>query len=651
MNESGSVPQFDPALPAQNAAGPRGGDAETSYRERAQSFEAQALKLAARSRTFSNLRGLSFAAALIGALVGLFGGGGPLALSIAAVAFATFLALIGAHARVLRAESAARRRARVNLDALARTRHDWPALQSDGQHYATATHDYADDLDLFGPASLFQRLCSARTRYGQDALARMLKAPATPTIVGERQQAVRTLTPELDFRQELEAVALALVQSRSTWGQKAGSSAAVAPDPEPFLGWVESPPQLLERRWLGCAALVLPLLTVVAVTFASLGWVPALVWVLPVMLQVVVGLLVREATAETFAATTATQGHFVQYGAMLEMAEMMDFGDPLLERIRDRVGSQGVKASAIMKRFRSLVGWFELRHNGLIHPFANAFLLWDLHCSLALERWKRAAGPGVRQWFEALGELEALGCFAGLAFEEPTFAFPELSEAGPAFHASQLGHPLLAPRKRVHNDAHLAAEGSAVLVTGSNMSGKSTWLRSVGLAAVMAQAGAPVCARELRMRPVLVCTSIRIRDSLEGGVSHFYAEIAKLKRVVDAAQGRGRVLFLLDEILHGTNSRERQVGARWVLSELLRLGAVGLVSTHDLGLCELPPPLMRFVQQAHFREQAEGGRMTFDYRLRPGPVRAGNALELMRLVGLDVPTDEAPPRDASSDDA
>jgi DNA mismatch repair ATPase MutS len=169
------------------------------------------------------------------------------------------------------------------------------------------------------------------------------------------------------------------------------------------------------------------------------------------------------------------------------------------------------------------------------------------------------------------------------------------------------------------------------------MSGKSTFLRSVGLGVVLALAGAPVCARRFRLSPLAVRTSIRVADSLSSGVSHFYAEVARLKGVLDATQGRLPVLFLLDEVLHGTNSEERKVGARWVLGELLARGAIGLVSTHDQGLCELPEGLMSRVEQCHFRETVEGGVMSFDYQLRPGPVRGGNALRLMRLVGLDVP--------------
>jgi DNA mismatch repair ATPase MutS len=290
-----------------------------------------------------------------------------------------------------------------------------------------------------------------------------------------------------------------------------------------------------------------------------------------------------------------------------------------------------------MKQFRDLVGWFDLKHNGLIHPFVNALLLWDIHCVLRLEAWQGRVGHRARQWFDALGEFEALSSLGALAHDEPDFVFAEIVEDHAVFDASELGHPLLDAASRVCNDVTLEGPGAIVLVTGSNMSGKSTLLRAMGLACVMALAGAPVCARRMRIASCTLRTSIRVSDSLESGISHFYAELRKLKAVLEATTGDAPVLFLLDEILHGTNSRERQIGAKWLLSELLRAGAVGAASTHDMGLTRLPETLADQVQLVHFRESIDANEMTFDYRLRLGPVTAGNALRLMRLVGLNVP--------------
>jgi DNA mismatch repair ATPase MutS len=263
--------------------------------------------------------------------------------------------------------------------------------------------------------------------------------------------------------------------------------------------------------------------------------------------------------------------------------------------------------------------------------------LWDLHCVLAFEKWQSSSGRALRPWLETLGQWEALSSLAGLAYDNPDFSFPEIVAGPSVFEAEGLGHPLIPAASRVLNDVQLTGPGSALLVTGSNMSGKSTLLRAMGLAAVMALSGTAVCVSRLRLSPLHVYTSMRISDSLAQGVSHFYAELEKLRAVVLAANEKHSVFFLLDEILHGTNSEERQVGARWVLSTLLRAGATGAVSTHDMGLCKLTPELMDHVRTVHLREDVEGERMTFDFKVRPGPVRGGNALRLMRSLGLGVP--------------
>jgi DNA mismatch repair ATPase MutS len=290
-----------------------------------------------------------------------------------------------------------------------------------------------------------------------------------------------------------------------------------------------------------------------------------------------------------------------------------------------------------MKKFRGLVGWFDLKHNGLVHPLVNLFLLWDVHCAIGLERWQKSVGTKLRFWFEAVGWFEALSSLASYAADEPGTTYPEFVEAEVRYQAKGLNHALLDPKTRVSNDVVLSEVGSALLITGSNMSGKSTLLRAMGVSSVLALSGAPVPAERLILSRLLVRTSIRVADSLEHGVSHFYAEISKLKLVVDDASRGEPVLFLLDEILHGTNSRERQIGARWVLRELLEKGAIGAISTHDQELCRLTPELMNRVELVHLRENVADGRMTFDYRVYPGPVTSGNALRLMRIVGLDVP--------------
>ncbi len=616
------------------------------YARRVTRFAAEAEARGRQSRLLANLRGASFGVFFIAALFLAFGRTPEAAASIAGIGLAAFVFFVVWHAKVLAAEDEALRWARVNREAQARCEGRWRELPEQGTRFSDPSHPYLDDLDVFGHGSLFQRICVAHTRFGQDALANFFRQPATRELIEQRQAAVQALAPELELRQSLEALALAVVEPPPVRVDEAleraggieGKKHRAPPDPEPLLRWAEAEPRLSSQPLVVWPARLLPVLTLAGVAATWLGGVGFPIWVAPLGLQIVLTLLVASETTRVFRAVSATEGAFLRYGAMLGLLEELDIPAPLLQALRDRVHRGQRRPSLAMKDFRAAVGWFDLRHNGLVHPFVNAATCWDIHCVLRLEAWQRSAGRSARDWFVALGELEALSSLAGLAHDAPDHCFPELADE-PRYEAEGLGHPLVESASRVTNDVLLPEAGTALLVTGSNMSGKSTLLRAMGLAAVMALAGAPVCARRFRIGELAVHTSIRISDSLEAGVSHFLAELRKLKAVVEATRGDRAVLFLLDEILHGTNSRERQIGARWVFRELLEHGALGAVSTHDMELVELPDSLAGRMQLVHFRESVQDGRMTFDYRLRRGPVTSGNALRLMQLLGLDVPLD------------
>jgi DNA mismatch repair ATPase MutS len=344
---------------------------------------------------------------------------------------------------------------------------------------------------------------------------------------------------------------------------------------------------------------------------------------------------------------SARRSWVTQWQSLIATIESESFGSPLLISLRERFASSGRSASGEIASLERILGYADARYNEGFRYIFGAALLWNAHCAFALLRWRARAGAHLRSWLDALGEVEALGSLGAFSFEHPDFAWPVLVPE-PLFEAEVLGHPLIADGQRVGNDVSLPSPGRALVVTGSNMSGKSTLLRAVGANAVLACTGAPVCARSLRMGPLRVATSMRIEDSLEGGVSHFYAELRRLKRIIDLSKQTGlpgaqegalpaAVLFLLDEILHGTNSRERIVGAGAVVRELVAHGALGMVSTHDLGITVLERELEGRVKNAHFEEQVVGETMTFDYVLRPGVVQTSNALRLMRAVGIDVP--------------
>jgi DNA mismatch repair ATPase MutS len=264
-------------------------------------------------------------------------------------------------------------------------------------------------------------------------------------------------------------------------------------------------------------------------------------------------------------------------------------------------------------------------------------MLWPLQFAIAIEGWRERSGAAVPRWMAAVGEFEALGSLAGHSYERPEDIFPELADGAVCFEGEGLGHPLLPASRSVRTDLRLSDERERVLiVSGSNMSGKSTLLRTVGTNTALALAGAPVRARSLRLAPLQIGASIRVQDSLQAGASRFYAEITRLRQIVELTEGALPVLFLLDEILHGTNSHDRRIGAEGVVRGLLERRAVGLITTHDLALARIAEDLAPRAANVHFEDHLEDGKMTFDYLLRPGTVQRSNALELMRSVGLKV---------------
>jgi hypothetical protein len=321
---------------------------------------------------------------------------------------------------------------------------------------------------------------------------------------------------------------------------------------------------------------------------------------------------------------------------VLGRLESERFSSPRLAELRAALDVEGLPPSRQISRLNRLIDLLDARRNMLFAPLA-LLTLWPLQFAIAIERWRQASGPAVALWLAAVGEFEALGSLASYAYEHPQDPFPELVEEGVCFEGEGLGHPLIPEAANVRTDLSLSNERNRVLiVSGSNMSGKSTLLRTVGTNTVMALAGAPVRAGGLRLSPLQVGASIRIQDSLQAGASRFYAEITRLRQIVELTESALPVLFLLDEILHGTNSHDRRIGAEGVVRGLLRRGAMGLVTTHDLALARIAEELAPHAANVHFEDHLEDGKMTFDYRLRPGVVQRSNALELMRSVGLEV---------------
>ncbi len=604
----------------------------------------------------------------------------------AAVPALLFLVLVVLHERVLQRANRLERARTFYRHILDRLGGDWRAGGRPGSLFADehAEHVYAADLDLFGADSLFLMLSRARTRGGDELLASWLLQPASPDVVRKRQEAVRELAPRLDFRERLVV---------------RGRLARTDIDPEALRAWAEGDErpalpgvgvrELLVRALLGLAA-VANLLTVTGWMIWNWGPSPFLA---VAMLEVLWSLAVRRHIKAATNAVTRASRDLNLIASLLEVIEREPFeGSHLVELTQELRSGDGTTASRNARQLQRLVDLLDSMRNALFVPF-GLLLLWTPQLAYAIDSWRRRHGDRVATWLRVLSEVEALASLASHAFEHPNHTFPTLVEpAGkgrPLLVARQLGHPLLPEENCVANDISLAAvpadatesalgtrvarsratreplrapvigrtdgtrasrphpgisatvqpqsPAQCLIVSGSNMSGKSTLLRTVGTNVVLALAGAPVRARSLRLTPLAIGSQIQLRDSLAEGRSRFYAEILKLKSVLDLTDRGTPVLFLLDEILHGTNSHDRKVGAEALVGGLLDRGAIGLVTTHDLALARIADDSARSsLRNVHLRDDLANGEIQFDYRLREGTVTRSNALDLMRQVGLDV---------------
>jgi DNA mismatch repair ATPase MutS len=335
-------------------------------------------------------------------------------------------------------------------------------------------------------------------------------------------------------------------------------------------------------------------------------------------------------------ATVDQRAHdLVLLGELLDRLEREPLEAPLLHQLRKSLDTQGRPASIQIRRLARLLHLLDTQKNQFFMPFA-AILLWHIQLAMAIDAWRAAEGPAIGDWLEAVGQFEALCALAAYAAENRADPFPEIVPDGTCFEAEALGHPLLPTAECVRNDVCLGQQVRALVVSGSNMSGKSTLLRSVGVAAVMALAGAPVRASRLRLSPLAIGATLRVQDSLQAGKSRFYAEITRVRQLVELSRGPLTLLFLFDELFHGTNSHDRRIGAESILRGLLDRGSIGLITTHDLALAEIVRELGPHAVNVHFEDHFENGQMRFDYRMRPGVVEHSNALALMRAVGLEV---------------
>jgi MutS domain V len=556
---------------------------------------------------------------------------------------AVFLVLAIAHERILRAKSRAEAAAGLYRRGIARIEDNWAGTGSTGDRFRDANHVYADDLDLFGRGCLFELLSTARLPMGEERLASWLLAASPTDEIIERQEIIAELRENLDLREDLALT---------------GEDLRPRLEPAPLVAWARGAPQCRSKplRWI---FLLLALAALVAILYLL-----AEQRIFPLAAVLAVELLLysrwRRRAQQVMETLHSNAEGLALLSQVLERIEREQFASPHLRRHTAELAAGEVPASRAVDELARIVYWIDGRE-GMLAKLADLPLLYSLQTAFAADAWRGRWGPHMRSWLDAAGEVEALLCLASYSFEHPADPFPEFvppvaesdsspssnggraSQAGPdqsaaipIFDGRELGHPLIPSAQCVPNSIRLDAGTRLLLVSGSNMSGKSTLLRTAGINLVLALAGAPIRGTSLRLTPVALGTRIRSTDSLQEGRSNFFTEILHIRRVFDLLGGRTALLFLFDELLEGTNSKDRYTGADGLLRALIGRGAIGMVTTHDLALTEVGESLGTLVRNVHFQDYVENGKMRFDYRLRDGVVAKSNAIELMRLIGLRV---------------
>lgn len=590
---------------------------QSEYTTRLTERQAEAARQATTFRRLGLLRIALLVSGGAIVLLGLFNRQNELLWWLIPVAIISLI-LLGIHQKIFRQQRHAERAVKFYERGLARLAGNWAGPGERGERYRNPLHPYAEDIDLFGSGSLFELLCTARTRAGEDILAAWLLAPATPQEIRARQAAIAELRPKLALREELALLGEDLraglhAEALSAWGQH-----------QPLTN-------LQAFRWLTallCAASVVGL----GLVIAGFGSIPLNIIL---VINALVGLGLRPRVNAIIAQAELANRDLKLLSEVLARIEAEQFHSAKLVALRASLETKGWPPSQQIAQLYRLTAWLDARMNQLFRPLSAPFF-WTSQFALALEAWRVRSGAKVSQWIAAVGEIEALCALANYSYEHPDDPFAEIVEGELAYDGKALGHPLIPETKVVRTDLQLSEAMRLFVVSGSNMSGKSTLLRTVGMNAVLALAGAPVRARSLRISPLHLGASIRIQDNLRAGASLFYAEITRLRQLMEMTNGAVPLLFIIDEILHGTNSHDRRIGSEAVLRGLVERGAIGLVTTHDLALTNIVEELQTRARNVHLEDHLEDGQMTFDYILRDGIVKKSNAIELMRSVGLEV---------------
>ncbi len=595
-------------------------NAKLIYQEKIDDLNVELEHLDNRYKHFSSIRVTSFFAALI---LGIFNYTNHwFSMWWFSIYLAFFLTIIVLHEILVLKQNKLKFKLDFHQAGLDRISGKW--REKDFQHAIEADHEhsYAHDLDLFGSSSFFNLLCLAYSQNGKEQLKKWLTIIPSQKTILKRQEATQELTEQLDFRLKLCELAQGIAHTIH---------------PSKLIDWAKKETSFSSKennafKVIACI-LSLSMLVSLYISFAYEKGVYAFLIVL--MLELIFYSFINKRLKPLLADISAPNKELNYIASILKILEHKNFTSKFLTDLQESLKDHDVLASNEIQRFDKLIKLLDLRRNQLLTFFTFIFM-WNVHLGLRIESWREKHGKKIHSWLEAVGEFEAITSISNYAFEHQSDVYPTLSNEDYHFHGIDLGHPLIEDKICVRNSVDLNPDCRLFIVSGSNMCGKSTFLRVIGINLVLTYIGAPVRAKSLIVSNLALGSSINVQDSLKEGYSKFFAEITKVKSLMDDAKKETPLLFLYDELLHGTNSHDRLIGAKAIIAKMLELNAIGLVTTHDLTLTKAIKELKLKAKNVHFRDDFHGDRLVFDYKLHPGVVEKSNALELMRSVGIEV---------------
>ncbi|MGD1844538.1 MAG: hypothetical protein ACFB10_04015 [Salibacteraceae bacterium] len=589
------------------------------YASRATQFEGDAERAKEKVKLLTWLRLMAFVGALAGPYW-LYDYSGKMAFASGLVFFSVFLWLVRLHQRQNRHLSYLKALVAVNQEEQKVLKGDY-THNSTGEAYWEANHHFAHDLDLFGDGSLFQYLDRTASLLGATRLAHRLKTPwQTPDKIKSQQVAVRELAASLDFRQEFLA---------------RGRLAQEKPDDhQQLVDWCADDREVAAGAIYAGLLVLVPVAALICLVAVIAGWLPEISIFYFILFPLgITGLHVRTIN-RMYLRTHNMMALLQKYATLLSLIEKQTFESKDLSNLQALLKADAAPAGATIKALSDYLSSLDNRNNFIGAILLNGFLLWDIRYTRKVQAWRKVHGKHLLQWLDVLWELDALSSLANYAYNRQDAIYPKIEALRTPIEAHGLGHPLLITNQRVDNDFSLDYRGKFVILTGANMAGKSTFLRTVGVNLILGMMGAPIIAQSASLAPVALFSSMRTTDSLQDNASYFYAELSRLQQMLSVVGQGFPVFIILDEILKGTNSKDKEQGSKKLVRKLVELGGGGIVATHDLALCQLATELPGKIENACFEVDITNDGLQFDYKMRPGVCQNMNASYLMKEMGL-----------------